>query len=83
MLPKWRPQMAMIVETTACGFGIILMSLIGHIFTHWRYFELTLVTLMVVTMPVFIMIPESYRWFFSKKYVFRKVYLRMPKQINL
>jgi len=67
IIPCYKTDMAMIVETSACGLGIVLVSLVGHIFSNWVEYYVVLATTLIATIPLFIFIPRSYRWYFSQK----------------
>merc|ERR1711937_578949 len=53
MAPQYRATMAMIVETTACGIGIMIVSLIGHVFNTWVHYYLVLGTICISVLPIF------------------------------
>jgi len=69
MAPRYRATMAMIVETSAAGIGIMLLSLIGYIFSTWIEFLLVISTSLALCVPIFVFVPRSFRWFFSKNMV--------------
>ena len=68
--PKFRATAAMLAETTACGIGIMLVSSIGYFFSNWVAYYYVLSTLFLLSLPAFARMPPSFRWYFSKKYVF-------------
>lgn len=69
MVPKYRTQMAMIIDPVSCGIGIMMVSLIGYIFSTWVTYYIALASIMVIIMPIIMAMPRNYRWYFSQGYV--------------
>ena len=65
--PTHRGTVSILVDVAASGVGILLVSLNGYLSRDWIQCHVFLATTVGITIPFFMCIPESYRWYFSKR----------------
>jgi len=58
--------MAMIIESSAAGIGIVLVSVNGWLVNNWVHNHYVLAFVAAGGIPFLLTIPESYRWHFGR-----------------
>ena len=69
VVPKYRGTIGVMADVGACGIGIILVSLNGFVSRDWLQCHHFLALSVGISIPFFLTMPESYRWYFGKGYV--------------
>ena len=64
--PKYRSFVASYIYCGAAGLGILLLCLIGYSFITWQHQLIAIASCTAIAIPLAFMMPESYRWYFSK-----------------
>ena len=79
--PKYRGPIGIFIDLGATGVGSMLVSLNGWLMKSWVYNHVFFAVSVAMCIPFWFIIPESFRWYFSRGYVKNMILIFLYKNV--